>query len=122
VTASAIRSVAKEIAFERGRQDEKWGAQNHRSFIKTVRGFPEAEARKIIAAEYGIPTEEKAKAACDQAMKDGKCTWMHILVEEVCEVGAAFKNPVALRKELIQVAAVAAAWAQAIDEGRAGGW
>lgn len=40
--------------------------------------------------------------------------WLHILREEVAEAFAE-TDPVALRGELVQVAAVAVAWAEAID-------
>ena len=44
----------------------------------------------------------------------GQCTWLHILREEVFEAFAE-DDPAKLRAELIQVAAVAVQWVEAID-------
>jgi hypothetical protein len=48
----------------------------------------------------------------DQHHPDG--TWMHVLIEEVFEA-LAEEDPAKLRAELVQVAAVCAAWITDID-------
>lgn len=55
-----------------------------------------------------------ARAGCDQARDDNRITWRHILEEEVREAFAE-KDPALLRAELVQVAAVAVKWIDAID-------
>lgn len=58
-----------------------------------------------------------ARDACDHAQRDGRLTFCHILEEEACEA-LAEEDPVKLRAELVQVAAVAAKWVRAIDRRR----
>lgn len=91
-----------DVAGERERQDAKWGA---------LRDHPDASSdlRRLI-----VPSEV-ARDACDTAFVVGRGTWAHILVEEVAEAIDAASDPAALRAELVQVAAVAAAWIEAID-------
>jgi len=90
--------VLDEIAYERTAQDQKWGEQNH----------PNGTNR--ILEHFAI----KRRLACQRAARDGNVTWRHILDEEVAEASAA-EDPTALRAELVQVAAVAVAWIEAID-------
>jgi hypothetical protein len=92
------RRVLAEVERERGQQDEKWGEQNH------------ADGTGEDYAELA----EAARAQCDSAARVGAVTWRHILLEEVCEA-AAEADPRKLREELLQVAAVAVAWVEAID-------
>jgi hypothetical protein len=54
------------------------------------------------------------REACQMATADGRVTWRHILTEEVYEAFAE-SDPTKLRAELVQVAAVAVQWIQAID-------
>ncbi len=65
-------------------------------------------------APLRIPSVLKIRAECRGAFGRGEGTWLHVLVEEVGEVSDADK-PQELRAELIQVAAVAQAWVEAID-------
>jgi len=98
---STLLQVVDEIRRERNRQDVKWGEQNHPD--GTGSGAPDAafEARR-------------ARNACQHAAKRGAVTWRHILREEFAEAMAE-DDPTALRAELVQVAAVAVAWVEAID-------
>lgn len=91
--------VAEEIVRERGAQDEKWGEQNH----------PDGTGLSTdkTCADY-------AKLVCDTRARNNSLTWRDILHEEVTEAFAE-TDPDKLRAELIQVAAVAAAWVEAID-------
>lgn len=90
--------VFRDIVEERARQDAKWGEQNHPDGTNW---------------SYEIEAEH-FKALCDREAEAGKVTWRHILLEEVYEA-LAEENPAMLRDELVQVAAVAAAWVEAID-------
>lgn len=103
--AAAWRVLA-ELADERARQDAKWGEQNH----------PDGTGPDIAHGFLGRMDEHArhAQLRAQGAAMDGTLTWHLILLEEVYE-GMAESDPVALRAELIQVAAVAVAWIEAID-------
>jgi hypothetical protein len=96
---TAPGDVLADIADERRRQDNKWGEQNH----------PDGTGGPHTAA-YAAHD----KALCDREHRKGRGTWLHILQEEVSEAFAE-SDPAKLRAELVQVAAVAAAWIEAID-------
>lgn len=96
---SALYAVLVELAAERARQDARWGEQNH----------PDGTG--------GIGRQESAliaRDACQAAAVNDRLTWRHILREETAEAYAE-TDPVRLRVELVQVAAVAIAWIEAID-------
>lgn len=59
-------------------------------------------------------SRDVAQMLCDKATMNGTLTWRDILREEVSEVFAE-SDRAALRLELIQVAAVAVQWVEAID-------
>lgn len=101
-------STLAEVAEERARQEAMWGEQNH----------PDAVPGKAPL----IMSAATTRAYCDLRHKRGEGSWLDILVEEVAEAAeeAASGNVSALREELVQVAAVAVAWVQAID--RRPGW
>jgi hypothetical protein len=101
----AIDRVLDEVFQERVRQDEKWGEQNHPDGTGQV-----GDAR----------VADMLRELCDYRFKRGVGTWRDILREEVGEA-LAEEDPTKLRAELLQVAAVAAAWVQAIDRRTAGG-
>ena len=98
IDGPATFKVAQEVIGERVKQDAKWGQQNHAD--GTGKSFREAA--------------DRARYLTDQAAKDGTTSWRLILQEEVYEAFAE-DNPILLREELLQVAAVASAWAEAID-------
>lgn len=106
--------VLSEVALERRRQDAKWGVQNH----------PDGTGdKRRLLDDPSLPTfgtiAEACKAACARRADRGEITWTDILLEEVFE--AAYEpDPDALRRELLQVAAVATAWVEALDR-REGG-
>lgn len=91
-------AVAEEVLRERNRQDIRWGEQNH----------PDGTG-----VDYDLH-RDMARRLCDENHAAGDGTWLHILLEEVYEA-AAEDDQVKLRAELVQVAAVAQAWAEAID-------
>jgi hypothetical protein len=97
---SAASSLAcGDVLLERERQFIKWGEQNHKDGTGSTQD-------KTLA--------EFSRQACDAAFKMGLGTWADILTEEYCEA-LAESDPVKLRAELIQVAAVCVAWVEAID-------
>lgn len=98
IISAARSNVLVDVADERNRQDDKWGIQDH----------PDG-TEDTFAMQRDIHTR-----LCNDAFSVGKGTWRHILSEEVYEAYA--ETDVAkLRVELIQVAAVASAWVEAID-------
>jgi hypothetical protein len=98
--ADHMLTVLAEIAAERSAQDTKWGEQNHPDGTG-----PTDDARRAAL---------EAKIRTDRAADEGRCTWALILLEEVFEA-LAEHDPARLRAELVQVAAVAVSWVQAID-------
>ena len=109
--------VFAEIAAERARQDAKWGIQDHPDDRPGSwwNGQSNVAAMDRRCGEFGIPTETLAKSACDHQFAWGQGAWPDILVEEVSEAIAAAHDVAALRIELVQVAAVAVQWIEAID-------
>jgi len=99
----ATSFVLSEVAAERNAQDEKWGQQNH----------PDGTG-----GEYRAVMAEMARLRCQDAARAGAVGWMHILDEEVGEAFAE-TDSAKLRAELVQVAAVAVAWVEAIDRRQA---
>jgi hypothetical protein len=93
-----LNPVLAEVAAERARQNAKWGQQDH----------PDGTARPGDRFQA-----EMAREIC-QANNRDQDNWRDILTEEVHEAYAEL-DPVKLRAELIQVAAVAVAWIEAID-------
>ncbi|GAB2922851.1 hypothetical protein ACFMQL_30180 [Nonomuraea fastidiosa] len=100
----SLARVLAEVRDERVAQDERWGMQV----------LPDGTG--------GHGTVAAADAARDEtetAARAGGLTWRHILAEEVMEAFAE-EDPQRLRRELIQVAAVAVKWVQALDRRPAG--
>jgi len=94
--------IFDEIFVERIRQHAKFGEQNHPNGT--------GHSNQIAQAEI-------ARARCDAYFSMGIGAWDLILLEEVWEA-LAESDPEKLRTELVQVAAVAVAWIEAIDRKR----
>lgn len=90
-----MRLVLEEVSDERVAQDQKWGEQNH----------PNGTCASLYTG-----MADSWKKMWDK----GNYTWNTILSEEFFE-SQAEEGDEALRKELIQVAAVAVAWIECID-------
>lgn len=95
-------TVLELIAQERSHNRKRWGVQVMPSGTK-VHGDMENEIN--------------AKLANARREQDGTVTWRSVLVEEVAE--ACNSEGKHLEEELVQVAAVACAWIEAIRDGRA---
>lgn len=112
IDGPATHKVAREVLAERERQDTKWGQQNH----------PDGTG----PMEYVLPDIEELRVArasdlthifrniTDARAKMDTVTWRDILLEEVFEA-LAESDPTRLREELLQVSAVAQAWAEHLD-------
>ncbi|MGW8988696.1 hypothetical protein ACWGRF_01975 [Streptomyces zhihengii] len=94
-----VRSFAEDVDRERQRQLAKFGDQQHRDGT--------GGAHRIEAAII-------ARAACEDAAESGYGAWSFILDEEVREA-LAESDAGRLRAELVQVAAVCAAWVYDLD-------
>jgi hypothetical protein len=92
-------TVLEEVALERRQQDLKWGEQN----------WPMGGG-----TDYDRTASSVAHSNCDNAFSRGEGTWQDILQEEVAEVFAE-TDPLKIRAEAIQVAAVAIAIVECID-------
>lgn len=115
-TTSEAGNVLSDIRIERARQDTKWGPQNHPDIDPTSVGAAFAGSRGRTTRHYDIPTAHQTQERCSERARTGQLSWTDILLEEVAEaVEATAQSTGALREELVQVAAVAAAWIEAID-------
>lgn len=94
--------VLTEVLRERKCQDAKWGQQDH----------PDGTRDDAVSRFK----REGAREVCERKFARGAGTWQDILMEEFYEA-LAEEDPAKLRAELIQVAAVAVAWVEAIDRG-----
>lgn len=103
------------VAAERLAQDAKWGPQNHPDADPVLLGRPGGADGQRLAEDLEIPNAARAKFLCRTAGDRGCDNWAAILVEEVSEAVDAIGDDAALRAELVQVAAVAVAWVEAID-------
>lgn len=108
-----MNDIFNDIEEERERQDKKFGEQNWPDLdpvlVETRRG-PSRHADDL-----EIPTAIRAKQLVGFAAARKELCWGKILVEEVAEAVEAAANKTNLREELIQVAAVAVAWIEAIE-------
>lgn len=94
----SLARVLADVAAERAAQDELWGIQD----------FPDGTGHEHAAAA------EAAKRDCGAAWAGARLTWRHLLIEEFFEA-LAETDPTALRTELVQMAAAAVKWVQALD-------
>ncbi|ANU79698.1 hypothetical protein SEA_JAYCOOKIE_98 [Arthrobacter phage JayCookie] len=99
--------VLEQTRVEREAQTEKWGEQNHPNGTGAENRFSGS------GAPYGH-LANIARTVTDNNARTGTITYADIFLEEVFEAMAE-SDPTALRKELIQCAAVALAWVQKID-------
>lgn len=95
-----LTAVLAEVAAERARQDAKWGSDRT---LPDGTGWLAQKARA-----------RRLRERCDQNFEQGNGTWADVLGEEAAEA-LAETDQEALRNELIQVAAVAVCWVQALD-------
>lgn len=95
-----VTAFAQEIDAERARQFAKFGDQRHRDGSETATNI---ELCADLAEQMRQLNEQPAERS-----------WTTILLEEVYEAGAE-SDPARIRAELIQVAAVCAAWIYDID-------
>lgn len=104
-------SILDEIRAERARQDGTWGEQNHPDMAGDATA--QCDAREMFEGWAGNYREIN-NGNFDPRDADRRLDWTGIFLEEVYEA-LAESDPAKIRAELIQVAAVAAAWIECID-------
>lgn len=102
----STETVLSDVGEEREHQFAKWGPQHHPDGTMLYGPFTDDMT-------YG-DAAEFFRAQCDQHAAEGRVTWADILLEETFEA-LAESDLVRLRKELVQVSAVAVAWVEDID-------
>ena len=106
-------AVLLDVLHERAEQDAKWGEQNHPDGTGPD-AFVLRRTDINLDLRTGYELARIFRHTCDEKHKKGEGTWLDILLEEAFEASGE-ETPAALRRELIQVAAVAVAWVEAID-------
>jgi hypothetical protein len=112
-----MADVLNDVFSERIQQDRKFGEQNWPNGTgPTKRPLQDIERLSVvpIGRSFAYRIKSNAQVVCEAAVKSGVITFRDILLEEVFEA-LAEGDDLALRAELIQVAAVAVNWVQAID-------
>lgn len=113
MNAHRTASVLDEVYAERESQEAKWGEQNHPDGTGAA-----ASVLDSLAVPFRHNSNrmlaQAATRRCDSMSNFGRCTYEAILTEEWAEA-LACDDPAELRAELVQVAAVAVAWIEAID-------
>lgn len=99
-TTPGLGDFAEELDAERARQLAKFGDQRHRDGAST---FTNVDLCRTLAEQMRLVNADPAELS-----------WTTILLEEVYEAGAE-TDPARIRAELVQVAAVCAAWISDID-------
>lgn len=107
------------VFLERERQHAKWGEQNPPDVnpSRDLR-YVRLPASIVFTHENYGHEADNWKFVNEERAKEGKTAWDGILLEEVYEA-LAESDPSKLRAELVQVAAVAVAWIEAIDRRKA---
>lgn len=115
-TMASLRATAALLA-ERVRQNAKWGEQNHPDADPVLLNREGGVTPKRLAEHHEIATGHRARFLCQTAADRGQANFMAILVEEVGEAcdEIAKGDTAALREELVQIAAVAVQWVEAIE-------
>lgn len=113
VDTGAIREVLGEVFNERLAQHQKWGQQDYPILDPDYIN----RDHRLVAVHYGIPSCFVAQDSVAFKSQIGKLTFLDILIEEVSEVAGSNRHgdKQNLRKELIQVAAVAVQMVESLD-------
>ncbi|WP_326768610.1 hypothetical protein OG978_32465 [Streptomyces sp. NBC_01591] len=106
-----VKRFAEEIDQERQAQLKKFGDQHHPDMSGDASA--QCEAREMFA-EWADNYKAINDGELDPRDTDRRLDWTGILLEEVYEA-LAESDPAQLRAELLQVAAVCAAWVSDID-------
>jgi hypothetical protein len=109
---SARITPINDVLAERDKQDIKWGEQNHPNGTGPTRMLLGTRDLNVICTFKDMA--DTLRDWTDDRAKVGILSFADILLEEVFEA-LAEEDPAMLREELVQVAAVAVQWVEAID-------
>lgn len=113
----SLSEVLLSIISKRAEQDARWGkigTYKHAPFDYRVMAHADNDTNPVVIAQaHGIISPEIARLRTEDA---DPITWMDILVEEVSKLTEGHSSKPKLREQLIDVAGVAAAWAEQLDE------
>lgn len=98
-TTLGVKAFAEAVDAERQKQLAKWGDQHH----------PDGTGGLFLTH-----MAHTLRAECQEAADRGDVSWRQILMEE-CAEAFAETDPAKLRAELVQSAAVIAAWLADLD-------
>jgi hypothetical protein len=107
-TTPGVKAFAEALDTERQAQLAKFGDQHHRDGTGPDRVWSFTGPASFVASTAREAVEQLA------AEGDGYVSWLDIALEEFAEA-AAESDPARLRAELVQVAAVCAAWVYDLD-------
>lgn len=110
-TTPGLARFAEELDAERSRQLAKFGDQRHPDMAGDATAQCDA---RLMFDEWAENYRAVNDGNLDQRDPDQRLDWTGILLEEVYEA-LAETDPAKLRAELIQVAAVCAAWVSDLD-------
>jgi hypothetical protein len=116
-----LDAVLAEVRHERERQDAKWGP-HFEQYPSVAVGD---DGRPFTPHSYGLPRADDARALCDRECARGNQSFVAIACEELAEALEAASqehggdDEERTEGEVIQLAAVAVKWAQAIRRRRA---
>jgi hypothetical protein len=107
--------VVADVVLERRRQRQRWGQQDLLDGTGNYVHDPKADA---VVREAQLRFREKergaAQLACDALHREARLTYLDILREVFLEI-AAEENPARLKRELVQLAAVAVQWVEKLN-------
>ena len=116
---SAAREVDRTALFALAEKDRSIGnvladvrAERWRQEAKFPQNYPDGTG-----SEYAKAICLIVRDLCSRSYEDAECTFAQVLAEEFCEA-LAEQDPIKLRAELVQVAAVAVKWIEAVDARR----
>jgi len=101
-----------DVEVERSRQNLKWGEQNHPDGTGPDVYWTDSLGNCADATEVADLVRERCQEHFGTARQVG--TWLDVALEEIGEAFAE-SDPIRLRAELVQVAAVFVAWIEALD-------
>jgi hypothetical protein len=107
----AVTAVLAEVGSERLRQDRRGDVYSLPLVAPALMHRPVG----WLAEHYEIPTAARARQRLNSSRCQGDLTYGHVLIEEVAEAIECGPDRLAMRAELVQVAAVAVAMVETID-------
>lgn len=114
-----LEKALHDIRAERQRQEAKFPNQRLPDIVvpEKIRVMTGTARASRAAVLHGIPSEDVAKAAYEQQVRENRASWLDVLIEEVAETvrPAVDGDLEKLREELVQVAAVAVRQIEDID-------